>query len=232
MEFYTTPPRQPSGQEQKSGMNQSNKNELTYATLAQEIKDRLEMLDEALGLAVNGENPAAHYHAEFAYIQLRFVCELIALASLWAHRAQGLTKKLEAEWHANEIFKSLETINEHCFPHACRLTLDLRGERHVNPNPDFQMKRSELAVIYGRCGDALHRGALKLLLSGKPKKYDAGFIQNSANAIKKLLNEHFVIVKDLGLVVLCNMGPPGVPVTVFTAEAGGPVSMTARSYGQ
>lgn len=195
-----------------------------YAGFAQEISDRLVAIEEAVQLAMSAGADKAYLHAEFAFMQLRLVCELMALAALWVHRGQGLSKKLEGAWRADEIFKELETINDKCFPHACRMTVARDGSRQIAPRPEGAMKRSDLAKIYGQCGNVLHRGALKLFLSGRPKNYDLSFVQRAAAMIKGLLSEHMVIVVDFSMILLCNLGRNGEPVQVITAQAEGPVA--------
>lgn len=194
-----------------------------YAGFAQEISDRLAAIEEAVRLAVTVGADRAYFHAEFAFMQLRLVCELVALAALWVHREKGLSKKLEGAWHVDEIFKELETINDKCFPFGCRMTFTQDGGYQVVPRPEAVMKRYDLTRIYGQCGNVLHRGALKLFLSGQSKNYDLDFVRQSAAMIKNLLSEHMVIVIDLGIVVLCNMGANGKPVQVITAHAVGPI---------
>lgn len=197
-----------------------------YAGFAQEISDRLVAIEEAARHAMTAGTDKAYLHAEFAFMQLRLVCELVALAALWVHRERGLSKKLEGAWHADEIFKELETINNKCFPFGCRTTITQNGGYSVVPRPEAVMTRSDLARIYGQCSNILHRGALKLFLNGKSKEYDIDFVRQSVQMIKNLLSEHAVVVIDIGLVVICNLGEKGEPVQVITAHAVGPITET------
>lgn len=54
--------------------------------------------------------------AEFAFLQLRYICELVALSSLAAHCSIGIGSRLSKVWNAAEAFALLEHVNPHCFP--------------------------------------------------------------------------------------------------------------------
>src|SRR5258705_11952667 len=53
---------------------------------------------------------------EFSYLQLRMVCELIALGCLMAHGDIPATKTLRRAWSAEEIFNKLERLHPDFYP--------------------------------------------------------------------------------------------------------------------
>ncbi|WP_411289273.1 hypothetical protein, partial [Phenylobacterium sp.] len=105
---------------------------------------------------------------EFAHLQLRMICELVALACLVAHHDIEATRnaKLQSAFAADWLLKSLEELNPGCFPGPVVKANTLPGGPHhfVERGPDF-MTRDELLKLYSReCGLVLHRGSLKNLL--------------------------------------------------------------------
>ena len=140
-----------------------------YQRFVQEIKIRLAAIRNAVEMAKADVEGQGFLQAEFAFIQLRYVCELIALSALWAHQHQGVPDKFKDAWHPAEIFKELEKSNEHCFPFACRVEQPADRNLEFIPRTEALMTRSELAVIYGRCGDALHRVKFGMFLKGRRK---------------------------------------------------------------
>jgi hypothetical protein len=198
-----------------------------YAAFMEEIKWRLDEMHRRLK-AVKGQeaNLNAIFEVEFCFLQMRFVCELIALAALAAHHSYGLKKDLLEEWHADQIFYELERINEHCFPWPVSLTLDDQGNKHLADAPNLALTRTELKEIYGKCGKELHRGMLKHTLQGSAKIYDANELVGWMQAIGRMLALHSILFPDEERAVLVNLfGGPNREVAVIQLAAKGPFSI-------
>jgi hypothetical protein len=141
----------------------SNLNQLMarYCALMQEIKDRT----NAIRLAAGGQLPVhPRIAVELSYLQLRMVCELIALASVMAHGDLGvvLSAKIRDEDRPGALLKLLEKIHPDCYPHPIRQILNDAGE--VGSIDDIHtgfLKRDELPRLYGLCGNELHQGKLE-----------------------------------------------------------------------
>jgi hypothetical protein len=76
-----------------------------YQALMSEAKERIDEI--GFRLAMIKTEPTARtsaFEAEFAYLQMRYLCEIVALACLSAHQSYGLTASLKKEWNADEIF--------------------------------------------------------------------------------------------------------------------------------
>jgi hypothetical protein len=90
-----------------------------YCKLMEEAKHRLSAMDTLLagrsGLPVG----AAH---EFLFLQLRMLCELIALACLTAHGDAATLKQLKRIYDAGKIMRQLERLHPHFYPHAAEQT--------------------------------------------------------------------------------------------------------------
>jgi hypothetical protein len=71
-----------------------------------EVKERVGAIEHAL----NGRTGLHEIQVqEFCYLQLRLLCELIALGCLVAHGHIKETRKIKDQWSANIIISMLET---------------------------------------------------------------------------------------------------------------------------
>ena len=199
-----------------------------YHQFMQEISDRLHQV-KSLTVTVSQDTkaPTAMYQAELAYLQVRFICELIALASLSAHYSLGIQKDLIKLWRADEIFERLEDINPHSFPYPVKSSRKPDGGLHFDAAPDRAMTRLELKSIYGQCGNSLHRGVLKHALASNRRVYDLNQVARWAGRISTLLAEHAILFAKEGKAVFVSMNPEGTGrVLVAHAEASGPFAVS------
>jgi hypothetical protein len=87
----------------------------TYCNLMDEIKNRVIIA----GKALNGEFKLPdQVNVEFVFLQIRFVCELIALACLAAHGDDPKAKNnnFRDAYRADWILKALDSINSEFYP--------------------------------------------------------------------------------------------------------------------
>jgi hypothetical protein len=179
-----------------------------YGDFMREIKIRLEAIQGRMVVIKEDlASPTAFLEAEFCILQVRFVCELLALAVLAAHRPLGLKSDLQKAWNARKIFETLAQMNAECFPKAANFERKDDGV-HGDIVHD-KIDRSGLQNIYDQCGEALHRGVLKHALSGRPKVYDIPKIEGWARQLGALLSSHVVLISDLEIVLIVqlNVGP-------------------------
>ncbi|MCP3401858.1 hypothetical protein [Bradyrhizobium sp. CCGB20] len=104
---------------------------------------------------------------ELAYLQLRMVCELIALACLTAHGdvPETTSKRLTKAYNADQIMKALEHLHPDFHPIPGRQVHDQTGEVvEVIPVDEPHLTKRELQRLYGECGDFLHRGNIEQLM--------------------------------------------------------------------
>lgn len=207
-------------------MTQSSITGEMYAGFMEEIKWRVAEIDRRLALVKKSPDFDSIFEIEFCFLQLRFVCELIALASLVAHHSYGLRKNLLKEWHADQIFVELEEINQHCFPWPVRVTRGVNGHLHVADDASRELTRGQLREVYGKCGDALHRGVLKHTLAGKQKIYDANELVGWVRSVAALVREHSILFPQENRAMLVNLfGGRNQEVAVIQLAAEGPFSV-------
>ena len=131
-----------------------------YLALMQEIKDRTNAIWMA---ASNQLSVHPRIRVELSYLQLRMVCELIALASVMAHGDLGvvLDPKIREEDRPGALLKMLGKIHQECYPRPFKQCLDSRGEHTAKDLTDGFLTRDELPKLYGLCGNELHQGNLE-----------------------------------------------------------------------
>lgn len=197
----------------------------------QELKERLDVIGSVVGIVRGQQNPQLFAQVELGFLQLRYICEIIALAACVAHEPSNLTKSILKSWHAERTFALLEEINEHCFPKAVappRESAD--GSIEFSGIPDA-LDFEKLKEIYVHCGGVLHRGTPNRLLRGVPRIYDVDKLHAWASLIGRSLANHNVMIPETGsiLAVSLNAGPSG-EARVFEIQTvdGSPFSISKK----
>jgi hypothetical protein len=196
----------------------------TYNGLMQEVKARFAWIEFVAQGKSGLDSRLVH---EFGHLQLRFICELIALGCLAAHGDIKETKssKFQRAWSANDILQGLERLHPDFFPQPFQRTertqlVDGRQVRawHMAKCDLDCMTKSELLRLYQRCGDALHRGSLHANLS-KPGAVRKSFpdIVQPAQRIANLLSQHRIDLVG-GLKLVCVLQDPRGNVGTALAE--------------
>src|SRR6516162_9507585 len=124
-----------------------------YSILMHEAKHRLWAMDTALGGQTGLPDGAI---PELCFLQLRMLCELIALGCLTAH-GDVVTGKLKEEYKADKILSRLQQLHSDFYPYAAT-----RTEAGIELRKDGFTKE-ELTKLYWKCGDVLHRGTVETL---------------------------------------------------------------------
>lgn len=210
-------------------MDNDNKHALLelYASLMEEVKTRLNAIKPILlALGKDGGNPTDFLQAEFCMLQIRMVCELIAIAAAIAHSPFVLTKDILKSWNATRAFGYLTEVNEHCFPKtAVAERIDGRVHLHILEN---SVSRADLSAIYERCGEMLHRGMVKHVLNGRERIYDMRQIHEWGQNLATLLSCHVILLLEVEQVLFVDLtgGPEGrVQVAL---GAGGPAAFIPK----
>lgn len=135
---------------------------------------------------------------EICYLQLRFICELVALACLTAHGdvPGAKAKRLIKAYHPDAILKSLEALHASFYPVPGRQVHDASGKvvEVVNVDEPYLTKR-DLLDLYGECGNFLHRGSLENVIKGK-RIPALNSLVPWVEKIRVLLNHHQIQLAD------------------------------------
>ena len=148
------------------------------------------------------------------------LCEVIALGCLVAHGdiKASHQPKLQREDFPGKILKQLEELHNEFYPQP--ITFKQTGPMSATWTvvKDGFLAQAELPRLYGKCGDALHRGNLKKLLKPRmPVRQSYPEIWRWAERINELLKEHRISLIDGKAAVICQLGKPDAKVRVAWA---------------
>jgi hypothetical protein len=144
-----------------------------YVKLMEEVKYRAWGINMALDRPHEVPPPLVR---EFCYLQLRMMCELVALGCLVAHGDIANNKYFQKAYKADEILNQLDGLHPEFYPAPAVPTIIQMNELNPisgKPRQNIQLapltvpflKKNELIALYRRCGDILHKGNLRKLLS-------------------------------------------------------------------
>jgi hypothetical protein len=195
-----------------------------YVGLMEEAKVRFYVIDMAIsgrtGLPERGVR-------EFCFLQLRMLCEVIALACLTANgnikETQG--KDLKSGAYADKIIRRLATLHKDFYP---RPAIDTRTPDgiHLAAIAEPFLTKDDLIKLYSQCGNNLHRGSLKRLQSPQiqsPTHYQ-DIVEWTSKTIK-LLDRHYITLSDKWTTIICFLGEP-YPTGVVQVALGRPPEPT------
>ena len=200
------------------------KQEQLYRELIGEVKVRCELILFALNSNLRIPTP---FVREFCYLQLRMLCELIAIACLVAHGEITFfqSKDLTRNYSADDIIKRLTQLRSHFFPLAVtqKATPLPSGNNKfeiswVNPPP---LPKEDLIKLYGLTHQHVHRGSLNKLLSSKEPiepTINAPEIFNWADKIRAQLWIHTIFFdKDRGFICYMEAGNGQIVLARFSS---------------
>ncbi len=201
-----------------------------YANLMDEARHRVEVMDAAL----SGRLPLPEMILEeFIYLQIRLLCEIIALGCLIAHGdlTQDQVSNLHDQWEADRIIKALAPLSDTFFPEPIRIMPpnDPKGSVLINEAPiGSSITKDELLSLYGRTGNYLHRGKLKRLESRPPyKSVDLPTATIWAKKTLGLLDQHRIRSPDNLRHWYCALKGPDGKVLMFDTLAPPPPIQTS-----
>lgn len=165
---------------------------LYYPVIMEEIKLRVNLLTAIRTNQITELPEGALF--ELAYLQLRYICEMIGCACLCAHGDLPATKRpdIQALYKPGQIFAKLEELNPDFFPRAGKIIRDDKGSiLGLQPALIQPLTKEDLKTLYDKeCNEVLHWGSLK-----KPRfaqKRDFKRVDEWEQRIVELLNVHFI----------------------------------------
>lgn len=162
-----------------------------------EIKERLHVVTEILELPI-----APLFIQELCYLQLRHICELIAIACLAAQGDYKTQKSFTQSYKPPEIFKALRAIYPDFFPEPAERITKQVGEsyhHHIERShiPDAYTE-SDVSKLWEMSGDHLHRASVKKYLrttfQNRPPNLEP--IRRHANGLFRLLKGHLIPIQE------------------------------------
>ncbi len=130
-----------------------------YANILDEARTRILSINTILS---GTSSLPSWLSAELGYIQLRMLCELVALGCLVAHGDIEATKsnKLQDAYAADNIIKRLGQLHSNFYPRPIICNFS-PSNIHIEHVESGFLTKDELLTLYYECGDHLHRGSLK-----------------------------------------------------------------------
>ncbi len=163
----------------------------TYCRLMEEIKQRVGVVRNVVDGRVAVPQIVA---SEICHIQLRKICELIAIACVVAHGdLKGVKAGLiQKSYQPDRILKALEKLHRDFYPLPFRQEGDQSSgkARQTESIKDGFLSKDGLMRLYGACGDQLHRGSVRRVLAGREETIDFAKTNSWLAQITTLLNCH------------------------------------------
>jgi hypothetical protein len=169
---------------------------------------------------------------EYCFLQLRMLCELIAIGCLVAHGDITKTKSFQKAYKADDILQGLQKLHPDFFPYPIKPIF-------APPSPSAPaggitlhdidagyLKKDELIQLYAKCGSILHKGSLRRLLAinmtSEPEPYRE--ISFWGQKLLNLLSAHRIsrIGNRFHFLAFLNVNAPGsdqATVQVAIAES-------------
>jgi hypothetical protein len=168
---------------------------------------------------------------EYCFLQLRMLCELIAIGCLVAHGDITQTKYFQKAYKADDILKRLEELHPNFYPHPFKATIRQAspgdpGEIKMEDVDTDYLKKDELIKLYARCGSVLHKGNLRKLLAINMTPNDDAYEEIGVwgQKLLNLLSAHKIsrVGNRLHFLAFLNLVAPGsnqATITVAIAES-------------
>jgi hypothetical protein len=172
-----------------------------YAAIMEEVKLRLSCMDTALTGATLLPPFAIR---EFCFLQLRMLGELIALGCLTAHGDIEETTKLKNEYSTDKIIGLLGKLHKDFYPFPVKQEAHDKHKHHLTGINEGFLTKADLLTLNGKCGDVMHRGSMKKLLSPTiTVQTNFPDIVSWGRRINTLLNHHGILLFDQKTIMIC-----------------------------
>ena len=99
------------------------------------------------------------------------LCEIVAIGCIVVHNQTSAVNAFERLWNAKDIVDRLEKLNPHSFPKAVTIVQHpptSQIDYDIHPAIPPPLTKTWFLELYGRCGDALHRGHLRKIAANVP----------------------------------------------------------------
>lgn len=158
------------------------------------------------------------FSAEYCYLQLRSIVELVSISILTAHNPfdEFCGSKLIGEYNPSILLKQLGKLHPAAFPHRGFKSEGPERERvfFATPLETFEA-RDRMSQIYTTACDKLHLGALKSVLKRGPPSFNFNDIHDDWEYLVQLLNEHIIVLPDKRI-IYCKLDyPDGKGITLY-----------------
>ena len=162
-----------------------------YLHCMAEIKERLRVIEK-----VSNEDIQILFAKEICYLELRFICELIAIACLTAQGDFKTQRAFTEEYSPPKIFSALKAIYPQFFPKDAEV-ISQPGHHHVESGQKLgAYGESDIVSLWNEAGSHLHRASvnhyLKKTFASTP---DLSSVAAHVCGIVRLLESHILPIQ-------------------------------------
>ncbi len=190
-----------------------SKNERAYAHLQVlfEINARLQIIE-----SVKQINAPFGIAREICYLQLRHICELVAIGSVIVQGDYTSSPDFTGEYAPSKVFKSLDKHYPGSFPQTLVIEKGENGIQFKCNVSRNEMTRKEMEELWGRTGNFLHRLKLKNFFREETELNIWPEIDQHTAKLKALLNPHAIAMHKPKILVCASLyGDGGHPDLAF-----------------
>ncbi len=182
-----------------------------YCAIMEELKARVQTMGEIAHGIRRPTSSAHHRHNVFffegLYLQLRKVCELLAIAVLTAQTLDERFQKanLLAEYRADKLFKAVSRINPVCFPRPIQGGNWKPGATQLvwEHPPVFTAK--DITSLYNTCDERMHAGKLRDFLRGRKTDLRQDLVKEWVEKLMTGLANHIIALPEAGRSMIVQM---------------------------
>lgn len=169
-----------------------------------EIRDRVETVE----VLVNNETGIkARFARESSYLQLRLICESIALGCIIAHEGFSdlSAQKIQKAYAADQIVNELSKLHDRFYPQPIAVGKRESTRMTVSDNDIEHLTKDELKNVYRKCGQVLHRGTPHSIRNNEiiEKEWIDYIVQKTQLAVN-LLTTHALVMRGDQRAIMCN----------------------------
>lgn len=200
-------------------MNQKEREKIIklYTGIMEEAKQRFRLIKH---ITTHSMGIPPDFQNEFLCLQVRLLCETIALGCLAAHGEKA--HALHKIWSANDIMKRLEELNPYFYPISLESSCMSERGIEIRVREKGIITKEELLKLYGLTGNYLHRGALKNYHK-KQQDLNNETVNSYVSRIYKHILYHVLALYDGEWLVVCHLEKPSQPPNVMILSKGIPL---------
>jgi hypothetical protein len=163
-----------------------------YLRIMEEIKSRLQLID------LTKSSPLPFGLArEICILQLRHICELIAIGCLAGQAKLTGSSAILNEDNPKKIFREIDRTWKHAFPQSVTL-IPQEGGTIVNGNTKPNaLTRSEAESMWANSGAFLHRLTVKKFFTPEADEANPwAYVDTQVSKIRDLLTDHIIAIPN------------------------------------
>lgn len=185
-----------------------------YCAIMEELKARVDTIAEVASGIRPPTSAQHHRHNVFIfeglYLQLRKVCELLALSLLLVHHMADeiWAKKLAKEWRSDRLLDEVAALNPIGFPKPISPSEWKSGSSERISEWPQVFTAAELKNLYSECGDRMHVGSLRNILRNRTRELNQTLIRDWVSKLQGGLSNHMIVLPQLDRSLLVRMQDP------------------------